>query len=149
MKTFTYCIAMLCLLANVSNAQIASTDNYFPNEFSLITAPNLVPAESLELEALIAKKHTESAEKQLKNYLSLSLKYSEILIENSVEGKVRVVVKIDSNGNINGFNILESPHPEITKMVQQALKNLTAITFKDQRYYGFGLLEIPLNFSLR
>lgn len=149
MKTFSICIAMLCLLATGSTAQIASTDSFIPSEFSPITTLNLVPVENLELEAMIAEKHTDSAEKQLKNYLAHSLKYSEILVENSVEGKVMVVVNIAADATIGSFTILESPHAEITKMVEEALENLKAISFKDQWYRGEGQLEIPLNFSLR
>ena len=140
---------MLCLLANVSSAQIASTDYSIPTEIYSFSKTKKVSVEDLEFAKMMAEKHTESAEKQLKNYLSLSLKYSEILIENGVEGKVRVAFNIASNGTIRSYNILESPHPEVTKMVKHSLQNLTRLTFKDQWYHGLAQLEIPLQFSLR
>ena len=60
-----------------------------------------------------------------------------------------VVVNIAADATIGSFTILESPHAEITKMVEKALDNLKAISFKNQWYRGEGQLEIPLNFSLR
>lgn len=150
MKTLFICVAMLCLLPNVSNAQIASVDYVIPTEIRPITnTVEKASPESLELAAFIAQKHTESAAKQLKNYLAISLQYSDLLIENGIEGEVLVTVDIANDGTLTGFTILESPHSEVTKMVTQAMQNLTAVNFKNHLYRGLNQVVIPLNFSLR
>lgn len=150
MKILFNCLAMLCLFSNVSFAQLASTDYSIPTEnrptYKSIEKAN---PESLELAAMIAQKHTESATKQLKSYLANSLQYSDMLIENGIEGEVLVTVNIATDGTLMGFTILESPHAELTKMVEQVLENLKAVNFKNHWYRGLNQVEIPLNFSLR
>ena len=150
MKTLVTCIALLCLFANVSIAQLASTDYFTSSEIQLNRkSVEETNSKALELAALITEKHTLSAEKQLKNYLSGTLKYSDILVENGVEGEFIVVVNLAVDGKLASFSILESPHTEVTKMVSNALENLTAVNFKNHWYRGLNQIEIPLRFSIQ
>ncbi len=150
MKTLITCIALLCLFANVSIAQLASTDYSISSEIQVNrNSVEKNNSKDLELAALIAEKHTHSAEKQLKNYLSGTLEYSDILIENGVEGELIVVVDLAVDGKLASFSILKSPHGEVTKMVSNALQNLTAVNFKNHWYRGSNQIEIPLRFSIK
>lgn len=150
MKTFFLSIALLCLSFSSSNAQFASADYALLSVLPLISQSiEKTSFKEIAIAAMIAEKHTVSAEKQLKNYLFQSLRYSDRMVRNGVEGEMLVVVNLASDGTLTNFTLEKSPHVEVTKMVEGALKDFNSVNFKDHWYRGQSQVVIPLSFSLR
>ncbi len=97
----------------------------------------------------IAKRQNKSTIKQLKSYLSKQLKYSEIMVENGIEGQVIVQVDIATDGSINSYKVINSPHTEASTAILKTLEGLKKINIKEDTYYGYKKIRIPVNLSLR
>lgn len=146
MKTLLLSFALL-LGAQFSSAQlIASTALDTPTKKMVEVK---LDSEEEALQALIAKRHSQAAEKQIANYLLMQLDYSETMKDYAIEGDLVLDVSLNQKGELIGYEVLTSPHALLTENVNKVLAGLDKISIKNQDYRGTANIKIPVAFSLK
>lgn len=146
MKTLLLSFALL-LCAQFSSAQlIASTALDTPTKKMYEVK---IDSEEEALQALIAKRHTQAAEKQIANYLLMKLDYSESMKDYAIEGDLVLDVSLNEKGELISHEVLTSPHTLLTENVNRVLAGLDKISIKNQDYRGTTNIKIPVAFSLK
>jgi TonB family protein len=84
----------------------------------------------------------------LYNLLEDEIKYPDLAYENEIQGSVKVLCTIETNGNVSSVKVLESDAPELSDAVISKVKDLV---FKPAMQNGFAVrhsLLIPVTFKL-
>lgn len=143
MKVILFIVAFIAI-STLNFGQVALVENTLPKETSL-DSERLSAKEKREL----GRKQTKSVVKQLNAYLSEQLRYSNLMKENCIEGAALVQVNLSDSGAILSVEMVESPHPEVSALVLNAMKKMERLQLKNRAYFGVKKLRFPVNFSLR
>ncbi|WP_421948948.1 energy transducer TonB [Phaeodactylibacter xiamenensis] len=147
MKTICVALFTLCIFSFAS-AQYAA--NFSFNE----ETPKEAKAETLSLNEKIArrnaliKQHNQLAQRTLLEHIATRVTYPELLREKMVEGRVTVKVTLNPFGQVQAYEILQSPDPAFSREVKRVIDSAPAVV-SNQAYLGARKLNIPIDFSLR
>lgn len=88
---------------------------------------------------------------KISNYKEVvsKIEYPQVSKEQGIEGKVIVAINIDAMGNIKDYKFLSSPCPNLSKAVENSIKNLefAPATDKDGNAIA-GKVVLPVDFKL-
>ena len=136
------------LLVNVIIAQdvsfVSNTDAQ--NSQSEIKSEKTTTAKVSEAEVTFL--HSKSAKQQLSAHLKQSITYTKKMRDYCVEGKIEIEVSMNEKGEVASYKIAGNPHPEISRAVKKAMKNIKAISIKNNDYRGMKEVPISLLFEM-
>ena len=129
------------LLINVSFTQPAMTEVFFHGM-------PILSSNVMDNFPKIAKADSEEAASQIHRHISKRIKYPKVLEDYQIECTIKVLVKINEEGRINGFQIFESPSPAFDRAIKKATSGLKKIKTEYSLYYGVQNLLVPIHFSM-
>lgn len=147
MKTICVALFTLCIFS-FANAQYAA--NFQPNK----PKPAAATEEPISLNEKIArrnaliKQHNQLAQMTLMQHVAAEATYPELLRVKMAEGRVTVKVTLDSFGQVQAYEILQSPAPAFSREVERIMNSAPAVV-SNQAYLGARKLIIPIDFTMR
>lgn len=81
-------------------------------------------------------------------HVAAQITYPELLQEKMAEGRVTVKVTLDSFGQVQAYEILQSPEPAFSREVERVMENVPAVV-RNQVYLGARKLIVPIDFNMR
>ena len=137
------------LLVNVVIAQdLSAVVNHNDSSPQKSEAKSEKAALSEVSEAEVTAIHSQSAGQQLSAHLKKSIIYTKNMQDYCVEQSVEVEVTINKKGEIANYKVIGNPHPDINRIVNEAMKEIKSIKVKDHNYRGVKKMRIPINFKL-
>jgi len=85
---------------------------------------------------------------KLNLYLENRIKYPALAIENGIEGSVKVLARVGTNGLVTDVEILETVDDRLAQEVIKSVKNLTFIPATQNGYAVSYTIMIPVKFDL-
>lgn len=154
MKTLLISILFFAI-SNVSTAQLmaytntdqttstAANDLLFNNE---VKASTNTP---IKRTRKVVNRDNQSAAIQLSQHLAEQLKYSSLMRDYGLEGKIVIEVTLSNTGEISNTKVIQSPHAHMEDIILKAMEDLKTIATEDNLYYGNKRIRVPVSFSLR
>lgn len=148
MKTICVAFFTLCLFT-IANGQYAA--NLALNELNGVEAAarNSDPHKKIARRNALIKAHNEQAQQTLMQYLTETVTYPEKLRTLMAEGRVIVAIQLNLRGEVQHYNITQSPDPAFSKEVERLMDNAPAVVGSSQAYLGARKLIVPIDFSLQ
>lgn len=98
---------------------------------------------------LLATKQTNSLTRQLSDIITTHVTYSDILVDNAVEGTLLLKLTFTNTGGIAAIQVVESPHTLLSNMVLKAIDTVGLDSFENELYYGPEAIIVPISFALK
>lgn len=136
-------------ISTIGNAQLAMNTSYVDNNISITKKSSTSKKKTTSARTVeTIQEHNQSSVKQLSTYLNNELKYSKIMQNNAMEGRLVVEVNLSKTGKIINTKIIESLNDVADKVVIDAMLNLKSIQCKNNDYHGCKRILIPIDFTI-
>lgn len=147
MKTICAALFTLCIFS-FANGQYAA--NFQPTEPGTAAAAKepISPNEKIARRNALIRQHNQLAQTTLMQHVAAQITYPELLQEKMAEGRVTVKVTLDSFGQVQAYEILQSPEPAFSREVERVMENVPAVV-RNQVYLGARKLIVPIDFNMR
>ena len=145
----TICVALFTLcIFSFANGQYASAFPQTEPRPAAVSEGPISLNEQIARRNALVKQHNQLAQATLMQHVASQVTYPELLQEKMVEGRVTVKVTLNPFGQVQAYEILQSPDPAFSREVKRVIDSAPAVV-SNQAYLGARKLIIPVDFSMR